>query len=654
MSNSTIIDRLRSVLSRTAPFDRLPREALAEVVSAVIIDYIEEGEVLIEQGSMTHPGLFIVESGMVRLMDVSSQRLLDKCGEGDTFGSFGLLKGGATIYEARATEPTVIALLKNDDFQRFFRAYPDFRAFFESDLKQYIRRMYSDVDVSGRHRLFSRSLASFAHRRIVFVDPEATAQRVARLMHVENVDLVAVGNEERVAGLIAMNDVLYRVVDRANPPDLPAKNMMRRPMAIADSATLFDALALMMRLGTNHLLITDSGKAGGRPLAILRERDLAHFRAQDPLASIGRIAAARHEDDLRDVRSETSDQLLNLYRQGANPEMVNGIMTIVYDRVTVRILEIVERRLKRDYPDDEIELPWVWLRLGSGGRREMSLTSQQHNALLYEDPRSDEEAEVAARYFNRLADRVNTALEACGFEPSDVVARNERWRRPARAWRQAYREWIHQSDESAIRYAMPFFDLRGIYGHMPLMDSLSEDIVDALNVQAMDEERDFLPLLASRAVENRPPLSFFRRFVVERSGEHKRAFDIRDRGIMPVVNAARVLAIEMRYLESTNTFDRLRAASDAYPDLSSVIDRAVDAYRFLVDFRIESQLRSMEAGDKPTNHIDPSTLNNLQQNLLRSAFASVSDFQDAIARRYDLARRGWLPGLANRAGLLFF
>ena len=646
MSESTILDRFRALLEQTAPFDRLPPEARAEVINAIVVDFLEEGEVVIEQGSMNHPGLYIIESGMVRLMDVDNQRLLDKCGEGDTFGSFGLIKGGAAIYEARATEPSVIALLSGEDFQRLYRTFPDFKSFFESDLKQYVRRMYSDVDVSGRHLLFNRTLKSFAHRRIVYCDRDSSAREIIGAMRAEEVEVVAVGSPDRVEGVVTMPGLLSAVSSPGSDLDMPAIRIMQQPQTISDSATLFDALAAMMKAGSKLLLITRDGTTEAPPVALLRDRDLAHFRGQDPVASMERIAAARHEDDLRDVRAETSEQLLNLYRQGARPEMLHALLTIVYDRMAIRILEIVERRLRRERPEEVVDLPWAWLRLGSGGRREMSMTSMQHNAFIYEDPSDEEEAQAASHYFNQLAEGVNNALERCGFEPSDVVARDPRWRRPARMWRQTYREWIHQSNEEAIRYIMPFFDLRGIYGYMPLLDNLTTDIVDALNVQEMDEGRDFMSMLAARAVEQGPPLSLMKRFVVERTGEHKRAFDIRERGIRHVVDAARVLAVDMRYLESKNTFDRLRAASKAYPEMTSIIDSALDAYRFLVDFRIESQLRAMDAGDKPTNHIDPTNLNRMQQNLLRSAFSSVAELQAAVADRYNVGRRGWLGGIS--------
>jgi CBS domain-containing protein len=95
----------------------------------------------------------------------------------------------------------------------------------------------------------------------------------------------------------------------------------------------------------------------------------------------------------------------------------------------------------------------------------------------------------------------------------------------------------------------------------------------------------------------------------------------------------------MRYLDSTNTFDRLRRAATNIPALTKVIEEALEAYQYLVDFRLESQLHAVEAGDPPVNQIDAFGLNKMQQRLLRNAFSQAADLQEALARRYKLGRK---------------
>ncbi len=636
---SAITDRLRTLLENTPPFDRLPAEERNSILTDVSIEYFSPGEVLMAQGSATPRGLYIVESGVVRLMDLDTQRLVDKCGEGDFFGSFNLVKGGVAIYEAKAVEPTVCAVLKGERFQSLYDKYEDFASFFESDIKRYVRHLGMEMDVTGAHLLFSRRINQFVHRELVTCAPEVTAQQAARIMRRESVDSVLVMNDGKLLGIMTDGDLRNKLVARGQSPDTPVRRLMTTPVVtVAAEASLFEAMMVMLDRKVNRLIIMQRNGQTDEPVGVLTDRDVAHFRGQDPVATVQRIENAPSVSELVSIRAQTSEQLLRLYRQGVQPEMINGIMAVIYDNLAIRVLDLVERELRSKHPDLRVDLPWVWLRFGSGGRQEMALNSQQHNGLLYANPASDKEAEQAERWFNLIAERANDALESCGFTMSEVVARDPRWRNSLRNWKRMYREWILQAEPSALSIAPPFFDLRGIYGENTLVEELKLDIVDALNIQAMDPDRKFLSLIAAAALENRPPISFFRRFVLDRSGENRNTFDIRERGALPVVNVARVLALEMRYLESTNTFDRLRKAAEAFPDIGKILEQTIESYRFLVDFRLEDQLRAFEAGERIDNRIEPFALRKVQQNLLRNAFSAVSELQETISRRYEASR----------------
>ena len=115
-----------------------------------------------------------------------------------------------------------------------------------------------------------------------------------------------------------------------------------------------------------------------------------------------------------------------------------------------------------------------------------------------------------------------------------------------------------------------------------------------------------------------------------------RASRIRRRGVLPVVDAARVLALDARYLASSNTFDRLRHVAEAVPAMAPTLMEAREAYQYLLDFRLERQLRDVELGEAPSSYLDPSQLTKLQQNVLRNAFTAVNALQRALIERYDL------------------
>ncbi|GIV57822.1 MAG: hypothetical protein KatS3mg042_0735 [Rhodothermaceae bacterium] len=634
MSPSTVLNRIRQLLATTPPFDRLAEAERDQLLPDIRLEVFEAGEVILEQGGPPPRGLYIVESGLVRLMDVDTQRLLDKCGEGSTFGAFGLIKGGALIYEARAVEPTVCAVLEAKRFHQLYETHRDFAAFFDSDLTYFVRRLGTEVDVAGAYRLGLR-LSMLPHRRPLQVPPDTTAEEAARRMAAARTGALLVMQHGVLLGILTDRDLRDRLVAQGLPPTTPVAALMSTPVhTIPLQASLFEAMMRMIRHDVHRLVVVEPEQQ--RPVGLLTDRDLTHFRGQDPLATLARITAASSLDELTNLRAETSEMLLDLYQQNVRPEYLTQILSVLYDRLAVRVLELVEADLRDASPEEAVTLPWVWLRLGSGGRREMTLASRQHNALLYADPSSPEEAERAERWFTRLAERANDALERCGFPRSEQVARDPACRGPLRALRKRFRTWIFEAGpETLLGPPLLFFDLRGIYGATSLVDALKQDIEDALNVQAMDRERAFLQILTDSALQQAPPLSFFRRFLLDRAGDHRHRFDLRARGILPVVDAARVLALETRYLESTNTFDRLRHAAHALPDLRPLIEATLEAYQFLFDFRLEHHLRAVERGEQPDNHLLPSQLSPIQRNLLRRAFGTVAELPAVLARRYD-------------------
>ena len=638
--SSTILDRLGELLARTPPFDQLGADLRAETLADFSLRFYEAGEVIVEQHSTQFQGPFVVESGLVRLMDLESQRLIDKCGEGDVFGSFNLLKGGATIYEAKAVEPTVCAVLRAERFQRLYEQDEGFARYFDRDLKHYLARLDMQLDVAGAHVLTTRRLRQLPHRELVTCPPETSARDAARLMRREAVGALVIVQKDRLKGILTDRDLRNKLVAAGRSTETPISKLMTGPVHTIDAeARVLDAMMTMLERRVYRLVITAGEGSEAVPVGLLTDRDLVHFRGQDPVATLRRIEHATTTGDLERIRTETQQHLLHLYRQGLPPETLDAVVATLYDRLVVRVLHLTERNLRQAAGSEAVGLKWAWLRLGGGGRRETGLSSEKYGALLYENPPAGVEEDRARRWFEQLYEDANAALEACGFRTSDDAAPDLPRVLPLRAWKKTYRTWIFETDVEALRPVPPYFDLRAVYGDADLSERLRLDIEDALNVQAMDAERDVLALLTANALEHRPPLSFFRRFVLDRSGEERPAFNIRDRGVRPVVAVARVLALDLRYVASSNTQDRLRHAAAHLEDLADTIGPAIDAYRFLTDFRLAHQLRRVEANEPPDNQIDPTTLTKVQRSLLRNAFGAVSALQEAAARRYHVGRK---------------
>jgi CBS domain-containing protein len=346
---------------------------------------------------------------------------------------------------------------------------------------------------------------------------------------------------------------------------------------------------------------------------------------------IKRLSRAASIEDLARLRTEGMRSVLRLVEQGVRAAELLDVMTEINDQLTARLIRLVESNLRQTWKGAIPELPWVWMMLGSEGRREQSLRTDQDNAIIYADPSTKSEGVAAEKWFGALATDVNDALSRCGYAlcPGEVMARNPRWRQPLSGWKRTFRQWVLTPDPSALMHASVFFDLRAGYGDRGLLENLQADLLEGIG-----QEPGFLGFLMRSALDYTPPLSFFRRFVVERGGEHSGSFDIKRRGLMPVVGIARVMALDVRYLDSTNTFDRLEYVVRTQPRLATSAENVLEAYQYLVDLRLKHHLDAFSSGQSPDNYINPEALTRTQRRILRSVFSVVSDAQESLGQRY--------------------
>lgn len=266
----------------------------------------------------------------------------------------------------------------------------------------------------------------------------------------------------------------------------------------------------------------------------------------------------------------------------------------------------------------------------------MGLKTDQDNALVYADPGSPEEAERAEAWLGALAERANALLAGAGFAlcKGDVMARNPKWRRSLSGWKETFDEWVAGTDPNRLMDAGIFFDLRSLYGDASLAEELRSSIKTSLS-----RNPRFLRFMVRNTLANRPPATLFRRFAIERSGQHRGTVDLKRRGTRPLVDLARLLAMQLSYLDSSNTTDRFRHAAKVLPDARSSIEDAEDAHASLAELRFVHQLRRIESGQPPDNHVDPYTLSRTRQSVLQTALSTIRETQDIVARRHGITPR---------------
>jgi len=324
------------------------------------------------------------------------------------------------------------------------------------------------------------------------------------------------------------------------------------------------------------------------------------------------------------ISAKVPELQVQLATGGATADQVGQAVSAITDALTSRLLEMAEADLGPP------PVPYVWMAGGSQARREQSSHSDQDNALLIADHMKPEDD----AWFAALAKRVNDGLNACGYVycPGEVMASNPKWRQPMRMWRKYFTNWIERPDPMALMLASVFFDLRPIRDPEGMFEELHEHVLS--HSQA---NRIFVAYLTANAIKQRPPLGFFRNFVVIHGGEHDQTFDLKRRGTVPVIDMARVHALAAG-LPEVNTLERIAAAA-AHGSLSQEgAANLTDAMELIGTLRIRHQGQQLRRGEAADNFLAPDALSPLERGHLRDAFVLINSMQESLAQRYQAGR----------------
>ncbi len=613
---------IRDFLAQHPPFDSLPDERLNLLPRSLEIRYLRRDSVFPPQGA-THSYLYIVRSGIIDLLD-ESDHLVEKLDEGDIYTIQCQLVDIGRATRGIAVEDTLLYLLPCQVLQDLRNAEPDFNLHFSESMRERLKQAVSTIqETMNPHdlSLLSQDVSSLLRKVPVLVSADTSIKEIAQVMTENNVSSIMLTKQRELVGMITDSDLRRRCVAAEVSTDEPASRIMSSDLqTIQKDSLLQEALLNMTRLHVHHLPVMD----GGRVVGMLTASDLARQQTTNTAFIATDIRKSNSLDDIIKASSRLPELQLQLSNSDVTALHIGESISSITDSITIRLLEMAEAELGPP------PIPDTWLCGGSQARREQSSHSDQDNALLISD---DMRGEHKA-YFSTLADRVCDGLNACGFIycPGEAMASNPSWRQPLKYWKNYFHDWIENPEPKSLMLSSIFFDLRPVYGEMNLFKELQKDILSRTENSGI-----FTAYMAANALQFRPPLGFFRTFVLIHGGEHDDTFDIKHRGIVPITDIARVLALS-EGLPQTNTTERLRAVSATNALSVEMGENLQDALEFIASLRIRHQAGQIRLGIKPDNYLPPMDLSELERRHLKDAFSVIQDMQNTLENRYQSGR----------------
>jgi len=394
--------------------------------------------------------------------------------------------------------------------------------------------------------------------------------------------------------------------------------IMSSPLkTIPENAMIFEALMAMMQQNIKHLAVTDPDH---KVVGILTNQDLLMAQGQSPVFLIREISSATGPEGIVHQHKRLPRLIQNLITAGAPAKNINRFITTISDAILKKLIEFVLEELGPP------PARFVFMILGSEGRREQTLKTDQDNAIVFEDVPPDSEASARA-YFLRFADKVCNWLDQAGYAfcKGNVMAKNPKLCQPLSVWKEYFSNWIHSANQKDLLYSSIFFDFRGAYGDMGLIRELRDDLFKTLVGWS-----GFFRHLTENALHYKAPIGFFRNFVVESKGEHRNKFDIK-RAMLPIVDYARIYALK-NSLEETNTLDRLHQLSLKNAIAAKDYEEIEQAYSFLMQMRLLRQVTAvLDEGAVPDNYINPKELLGIEQKMLKEIFIRIENLQTKLS-----------------------
>lgn len=333
------------------------------------------------------------------------------------------------------------------------------------------------------------------------------------------------------------------------------------------------------------------------------------------------VAAARDVNALRQCATGIQSLVHRLVDQAQAAEPMTQLISMLNDVLTRRVIEVASAG---NMPEG---VRWCWIALGSEGRQEQTLSSDQDNGIIFE---ADMPPERLRATLLPLAQRINGMLAECGFAlcTGGVMAGNPQWCLSLHEWKECFSDWIMEGDPQSLLNASIFFDLRPLFGNFELAGALGRWLAREASANSR-----FLFQMAANSQRRDAPIGLFGRFIVENEGMYAGCIDLKVNAATIFVDAARIYGLACG-IHASNTADRFRLAAEARRLHPQDADRWIRAFHFIQTLRLKNQQRSYKLGKAMHNHVDPARLDAADRKKLVEALRAARALQHRLALDY--------------------
>ncbi len=451
----------------------------------------------------------------------------------------------------------------------------------------------------------------------VSCERDTTVKEAARLMNEQSKNAILVSDGGTMVGLVSDSLLRERVLAGELEPTTPVSLVMKTPLVyIEDSALIFEAAMLLQEKDIDFLVVRDEHDT---VLSMISNEELLDVHRYSANFLIQQIRSSAGVEEIVQSHHRLPRIIKALIDSGAHARNITRIITTISDTVLEKLIDRAIEEI------GEPPVRFAFISVGSEGRGEQTLVTDQDNAIIFEDV-GEAETAAAHDYFHRFATRVCTWLDEVGYQfcKGEIMAMTPKWCQPLSVWKSYFSRWIGESTPEDLMEVSIFFDFRCLYGDKRFTEELHEHIRSRAQNQ-----KAFLYQMAQNTLLFKVPIDFFGKLSVESGGEHPNTFNIKH-VIAQIVGFARIYAIFYGF-EITNTLQRINRLLETDVIKPDVHQEIVESYNYLMQLRFRHQIKCIDDGQPPDNHVHIEEISHMEKELLEKILANINQLRKRLS-----------------------
>jgi CBS domain-containing protein len=634
---NTIAERIFDFLKDYPPFNLISKETLLEIAKNVEIQYFEKDQIIFDQNDAPHENFYIVYEGAIRLYSFVNDRKhnLDICDEGDLFGLRPLIMKESYLMGAAANEETILYGIPIVLFNDIILKYPKVSQFLIASFATNTRDPFSDkhkgklfANISSVQKIensYSETQSAKYCKNPITCSIDTSIQEASIIMTKNIINSIIIAENNVPIGIITDKDIRTKIGTGAYTISEKVSEIMSSPVfTFPEQITVAEAQIALLKHKVSHICITKDGTDKSELVGILAEHDLNIMQGNNPTFLVREIKYAKDAETLKYIRKKASELTRGYLEQEIPIYFITKVISEINTAITKRIIRLVISEIGEEPP-----VAYTWLAMGSQGRKEQLLMTDQDNALVFENV-EDADYQKVKEYFLNLSTKVTEKLNIVGFEycPANIMASNPNWCLSLKEWKHQFKDWVKHPTSDKILLSIIFFDFEYIYGDNNLYTEMANSVFKYIS-----KKQTFLGFLSKVTIENPAPLGFFKQFLVEQDGKNKDQFNIKTRAIRPLVDAARIFSLHYN-LRVNNTIARFEKLMEVEPQNRDLFESCANAFKILLQFRTLQGLTNTDSG----KFVDINNLSKADRLKLKSCFKPIKNIQESLKLRFNVSQ----------------